>query len=123
VSKKSLQNYVKDPTGQAEAIESALCRGNCILSVLTAVAGVQEEKLCSARENSNKQVFGAKKLYSKQLKVYDKDLSGDSEREIVFQTYGCVIRFNVKDPAFCPHSGCMFCLDLSINSDYFPIQH
>jgi hypothetical protein len=56
----SLQNYVKDPTGQAETIDSELCRGNCILSALIAVAGVARGKLCSVRENSNKEAFSSK---------------------------------------------------------------
>jgi hypothetical protein len=48
--------------------------------------------------------FGVKnKLSSKYLKVYDKDLSGDSEKSN-FKLNGCTTGFNLRDPAFCPHS-------------------
>jgi hypothetical protein len=35
----------------------------------------------------------------------------------------CTTSLTFTNPTFCPHSVFVFCVDLRINSDYFPIQH
>jgi hypothetical protein len=38
-----------------------------------------------------------------------------------YVTYHQVLTFS--NSTFCPHSVCVFCVDLRTNSDYFPVQH
>ena len=66
LSKSFLQMCVKDQTGQAETIDSELCRGNCILSVLIAVVGVARGKaLLCLRTQQETSLLEGKKLSSK----------------------------------------------------------